>query len=76
MNETKRLTLIEFNNGKKVTFDESMFTVTTTEKWINVKRDSDDGVIFQTNWDKVLYVRTGVFEKKKPQRKNKSENAE
>lgn len=76
MNETKRLTLIEFNNGKKVTFDESMFTVTTSEKWITVKRDADDGVIFETNWDKVLYVRTGVFEKKKPQRKNKSENAE
>jgi hypothetical protein len=76
MNETKRLTLIEFNNGKKVTFDESMFTVTTSEKWITVKRDTDDGVIFETNWDKVLYVRTGVFEKKKPQRKNKSENAE
>ena len=77
--ETKaRISIIQFVNGKKITFDEDRFTVldmdTPTKYGIFVVLKNDpEKVIFHTKWDKVLYIRYGVFKKERPRKDEAAE---
>jgi len=71
--DAKTISLIQFNTGRKVTFDEDRFEVLVNDNDIFVVlKDQPEKIALRCKWDSVLYIRHGVYKKIKPQPNRRS----